>query len=144
MPGPELLLTTATSLYAGLCTLLLLILGALVSVQRRRHRVGVGTGGHAALELAVRVHANAAENIPLGLMLLLLVELGGAPALAVHAAGILFVAARVSHASGLGSSPGTTRRRLLGMAGTWGIMLVLALTAIVQFSTAALGQGSPL
>ncbi|MEO0422669.1 MAG: MAPEG family protein [Pseudomonadota bacterium] len=121
-----------TGLYAGLCTLLMLVLGARVSMNRRRHKVGVGTGGNRDLELAVRVHGNAVETIPVGLLLLLLFELNGAAVWAVHAAGAIFTIARISHASGLSSSAGVTQRRFLGMAATWSVMAVLAIALVVQ------------
>jgi uncharacterized membrane protein YecN with MAPEG domain len=128
-----------TSLYAGLVGALLVLLGLAVSLQRRRHRIGVGSGEQPALELAIRVHGNAAEHIPAALILLLLFELNGAPAIAVHAAGIVLVLARVAHASGLASSAGTTRRRFFGTAATWLLMLVLAIAIIGQYLIALFG-----
>ncbi|MEO0973316.1 MAG: MAPEG family protein, partial [Pseudomonadota bacterium] len=86
--------TLITSLYAALCTVLLIALGGRISMYRRRHRIGVGSGSNKDLELAIRAHGNAVETIPLGLLLLLLFEVNGAPHLAVHAFGAVFTAAR--------------------------------------------------
>ncbi len=121
-----------TSLYAGLCTVLMLVLGARVSMFRRRHKIGVGAGGNRDLELAIRVHGNAVETIPVGILLLLLFELNGAGAWAVHLAGALFTIGRISHASGLSTTAGVTMRRFLGMAMTWSMMGVLAVALLVQ------------
>lgn len=135
MPMQDLAFT-ATALYAAVSTLLFLFLGLMVSLERRRHGVGVGTGGHESLELAVRAHANATENIPLGLLLLLLFELNGGPALAVHAFGTLFVLSRLGHAFGLARSPGRTAGRFFGMLGTWAVMGLLAAALLVQYAGA--------
>lgn len=115
-----------TALYAGLLAILYLVLAGRVVAQRRRARVGLGTGGDTALERAVRVHGNFAEYVPLFLVLLLLAELGGAAGTFLHALGAAFFLARIGHALGLGQSSGTSRGRFLGTLVSWVVILVLA------------------
>lgn len=115
-----------TALYAGLLGLLYLALGGFVVAQRRRARVGLGTGGDTALERAVRVHGNFAEYAPIFLVLLLVAELGGASAGLLHGLGVAFVLARLGHAFGLGRSSGTSKGRFFGTLVTWVAILVLA------------------
>jgi uncharacterized membrane protein YecN with MAPEG domain len=116
-----------TSLYAALATLLLIGLAARIPRLRRRHQVGIGDGDRPDLALAVRVHANAAENIPVALLLLALLELqGGAPA-GLHAAGGTLLLGRILHARGLGRSRGVSHGRFWGMALTWLALLGMAL-----------------
>ena len=119
-----------TPLYAGLLAILYLVLGGLVVANRRRARVGIGSGGDTALERAVRVHGNFAEYAPLFLVLLLVAELGGGAAMLLHATGAAFFLARVAHAFGLGRSSGTSAGRFGGTFVTWSAILVLAVTNI--------------
>jgi uncharacterized protein len=116
-----------TALYAGLLGILYLVLCGAVVSNRRRARVGLGTGSDTALERAVRVHGNFAEYAPLFLVLLLLAELNQGTVILLHAAGAAFFLARVAHAYGLSQSSGTSRGRFVGTLVTWIAILVLAL-----------------
>lgn len=127
-----------TSLYAALATLLLIGLAARVPGLRRRHQVGIGDGDRPDLALAVRVHANAVENIPIALLLLALLEVQGGAAAGLHAAGATLLLGRILHARGLGRSRGATHERVWGMALTWlallgmtGWLLAMALVALL-------------
>ncbi len=58
--------------------LLLLVLAARVSAGRRRFRVGLGDGGNAELQRAIRVHANAVEwALPVLVLYLVVQRLAG-------------------------------------------------------------------
>ena len=116
-----------TSLYAGLAGLMLLVLAWLVVRARRRFNVALGVGTEPDMERAVRVHANFVEYVPLALLLMALAEANGTPAVAVHAAGILLLASRLLHAWGLSSVSGRSFGRFYGTAGTWLVVLLLAL-----------------
>jgi uncharacterized membrane protein YecN with MAPEG domain len=115
-----------TGIYAGLAGLMSLALAAGVVRARRRHKTSLGTGGEPAVEMAVRVHANFVEYVPLALLLMLLCELNGVGGATVHGAGIALLASRVLHAVGLGRSPGRSFGRFYGTAGTWLVMLALS------------------
>ncbi len=108
-----------TALYGALAALLLVYLSFLVVGLRQRHKVGVGTAGHADLERAVRVQANFTEYVPLALILMLLLELGGLPAWGLHLYGAVLMTARLLHAFGLGRSSGASPGRMAGTALTW-------------------------
>lgn len=118
---------TITALYGGLLGLLYLVLCWLVVSKRRNVKVGLGVGGNAALERAVRVHGNFAEYAPLFLVLLLLAELNGGPAALLHGLGAAFVLARIGHAFGLSRSSGASTGRFYGTLVTWIALLVVAL-----------------
>ncbi|MEZ5456226.1 MAG: MAPEG family protein [Lysobacteraceae bacterium] len=113
-----------TAIYAAGCALLILVLAARVVQARLRHRVGIGDAGHADLALRVRVHANAVEYVPLALLLILLLELGGTSALWIHALGGVLLFARLAHAIGLSTTSGTSPGRFVGTLLTWGVLLV--------------------
>jgi uncharacterized membrane protein YecN with MAPEG domain len=121
-----------TALYAGLLGLLYLLLCGFVVKQRRRAKVGLGTGGDTALERAVRVHGNFAEYAPIFLVLMLVAELGGGASGLLHGLGIAFVLARLGHAFGLGRSSGTSQGRFLGTLVTWVAIFVLAILNVWQ------------
>ena len=118
---------TITALYGGLLAILYLVLAGRVVAERRRAKVGLGTGGDAALERAVRVHGNFAEYAPLFLLLLLLAELNGAATPLLHAFGAAFLLARIGHAQGLSGRSGVSRGRFFGTLVSWVALLALAL-----------------
>ncbi len=121
-----------TGFYAGLLTVILLGLSIRVVMLRRRHHVGIGTGGHSSLELAVRAQANFCEYVPIALLLLLTLELTGSVAAPVlHVLGIMLVVGRVLHGFlGLNRSPGTSTGRFVGTLLTWLMMAGAALFVI--------------
>lgn len=118
-----------TALYASLLTLMFLGLAVRVSRLRRTHRIGVGNGEVPELALAVRVHGNFIEYVPLALLLLLLLELNGTAVAWLHAFGLLLLVGRILHAVGLGQSAGVSFGRFAGTVLTW---LLLAASALAN------------
>ncbi len=90
-----------TSIYASLSALLIVRLTLLVIKLRRKNRISVGDGGNEELQLAIRTHANAVEYIPITLLLLLMLELTGAPKILIHVLGSTLLIGRIIHAMGL-------------------------------------------
>jgi uncharacterized membrane protein YecN with MAPEG domain len=121
--------------YAGLLGLLLIALSAQVVLARRRYRVRLGAGTEEGMQQAIRVHANFVEYVPFAVLLLVLAEITGLPAAAVHGAGILLLASRLAHAFGLSRSPGRSFGRFYGTAGTW--LVILGLSLWLLWSTTA-------
>lgn len=121
-----------TATYAGLCGLLLLLLAALVVRARWKYRTGIGIGTEPGMERAVRVHANFVEYVPLALLLMLLGELNGIPVPWLHGCGVVLVSSRCLHAYGLGVSSGRSFGRFWGTAGTWAVILALAVALLVR------------
>jgi uncharacterized membrane protein YecN with MAPEG domain len=115
---------TITPLYAALAALILLVLSFRVIRLRRRLEIGLGTGGNAEMEQAVRSHGNFTEYTPIGLILLASAELSGAAAGWVQAIGILLIAGRALHAWGLAQSRGYSFGRAGGVALTTTAMLI--------------------
>lgn len=110
---------TVTAIYAGAAGLLLVLLALRIPPLRYRLRQGLGDGGHAALERAVRIHGNATEHIPIALILLGLCEIQGGPAWLLHLIGGALLAGRLLHALGLARSDGASLPRLIGMVLTF-------------------------
>ncbi|MDZ7791163.1 MAG: MAPEG family protein [Xanthomonadales bacterium] len=126
---------TITMFYAGLLVLLYLALSLQVIRLRRTLQVGLGSGGNEVLDRAVRAHANFAEYVPLGLLLLALIEIGtAAPGWLVHLLGLTLLVGRLMHGLiGLNRSSGYSVGRFWGTCLTW---LVFAAGAVIVIATA--------
>jgi uncharacterized membrane protein YecN with MAPEG domain len=106
--------------------LLLLGLAVLVVARRRSAKIGIGVRDDRELERRVRAHGNAAEYVPVALLLLLVAEMSGLGGTWLHAAGIALFGSRLAHAFGLTRSAGTSPGRLVGTLGTWIVILALS------------------
>jgi hypothetical protein len=78
----------------------------------------LGEGTDPMLLRRIRMHGNLAENAPLFLILLALVEMTGQWSAVLPYYAAAFVIARVSHALGLAISSGATPFRFVGVIGT--------------------------
>ncbi|MEZ5469440.1 MAG: MAPEG family protein [Lysobacterales bacterium] len=121
-----------TSIYAGLCGLLLLVLAFRVVQVRRAAKIGIGVSDNRLLERRVRIHANASEYVPIALILLALAEAGGIGAVFIHAAGAALFIARLLHAWGMSTSAGHSVGRFYGVLVTWLVILGLSLTLLIR------------
>lgn len=88
----------AAGLYAGLCMLIMFWLANETGRLRRGHKIAVGDGGNAHLARIMRGQANAAENMPLFLIMLAIAALAGMAPWLVHLLGLAFTLARALHA----------------------------------------------
>jgi uncharacterized membrane protein YecN with MAPEG domain len=87
-----------TPLYAALAAVILIVLALRVIGARRGHSVAIGDGADEDLARRIRAHGNFAEYTPLALVLILLLELGGAPAWQLHPLGAALILGRIVHA----------------------------------------------
>ena len=116
-----------TLLYAGLTGLLVLLLGLNVSRARGR-TVGVTTPLPPELVRPVRAHGNAAEWVPLGLVLLLALELSGtAGSGTLHLLGGGLFLGRLLHAAGV---LGRTKLSLAGATLNYLVVAVLGVRVL--------------
>lgn len=118
---------TITPIYVALLALLLLLLSARIILYRREKKLSLGDEGDRQLLKRMRAQANCAEYAPMGLLLLLVAELQGAPAVALHVLGLTLLAGRVLHGIGLSSNPQNMTLRQIGMALTLGMIGLTAL-----------------
>lgn len=124
---------TITGFYAGILTLIYLALAVRIIRLRWKHRIGLGTGEAADLNVAVRIHGNFIEYVPLALILFAMMEVQSAPAGLLHGLGIALVIARLSHAVGLTRSAGVSLPRTIGVLTTFAVLLLAAGYGIGQF-----------
>lgn len=120
-----------TSIYTALAILLLLVLAARVVQTRRGEKIGLGDGNNPQLQRRVRAHANAVENLPIALLGLLLLELGGFHGWLLHVLGALLITSRVLHALGVSRRSGVSFGRFWGMLGTWLVLLAMAVLLLL-------------
>ncbi|MEJ6398405.1 MAPEG family protein [Yoonia sp. 208BN28-4] len=123
-------MVTITSLYAAPLAVIFLALSFRVIAFRRGNRVSLGDADNPDLRQRVRGQANFVEYAPFGLILLALVELQGAPALALHALGLMLLVGRLLHAICFWQHPMPFKLR------TWGMLLttgMIGLTAVGLF-----------
>ncbi len=114
-----------TPLYAAVAALMLISLSVRVIGMRRRRRVSIGDGEDEILARRIRAQGNFIEYVPMALVLLLLLELGGASAWLLHGLGIALLAGRLVHAWSLAAHNGTGR--IIGMGLTFGVLVVAAI-----------------
>ena len=123
--------TAATASFVGVFQMILTLF---VAFGRGKYRTSLGDGGHPALLTRIRVHGNLAENAPLFLILLAIVEASGQwPAQVPYfAAG--FILARLSHVAGLNIGPGANPFRFVGVVGTVVAIVGLSVLLLVSLS----------
>ena len=121
---------TVTPLYAGMLTLVYLVLTVRVVRYRRGNQISLGDQGDSQMAKRVRVHGNWAEYAPLVMILLLITELQGAPALVLHLIGAAFLIGRICHAVGVSQTPQIMPLRVVGMVLTISVMILTSLGLI--------------
>jgi len=110
-------------------------LGNRIGMLRHRHKISVGTGGNELLERRMRAQLNFAENVPLVLILLALIEAAGKGGAWLAPVGAAFMLGRVLH--GLGMDGGSMEwGRAVGTLATFLAEIGLAIVAVLI----ALGQ----
>lgn len=112
--------------YAAILTLLYVALSIRTLRLRRTLRIAIGDAGNERMLRAMRVHSNFAEYVPLGLIMIYLMEsLGGQPLL-VHGLCLCLLTGRAAHAFGVSRLKEDYRFRVAGMALTFTTLIVSA------------------
>lgn len=114
-----------TLAYAGFFALLAVLLANQVLFVRLRP----GSPDWKA-QATMRVQANFVENVPLALVLLFLLEVGGIGSTAVHTLGVALVTCRVLHAWGMSRNAGANYPRLIGAQGTFLLLSVMGVAGL--------------
>ena len=125
-----------TGITAALLGLLHVILAGYVIASRLKNGVSLGDGGNYELNQRIRMHGNLAENAPIFLILLGLVELTGAHPLIVGCLGPAFFVCRLSQAFGLSPAQpaGTNPFRFAGTSGSFICQIILAVTLLLTLA----------
>ncbi|MFT2215066.1 MAPEG family protein [Rhizobium giardinii] len=113
-----------TSIFAAFFAVALVVLSFQISVQRLKVGDMIGESADEVLRRRIRAQGNFIEYVPLGVMLLGLVEVQVAPSVAVIAIGMILAIGRGLHAIGMLSASGPVRG--FGMIFTYLALLVSA------------------
>ncbi len=124
-----------TPIYAALLGFIIITLALKVVYTRRSKRIGLGSKGDKELTHKMRIHANAIEYIPIAIILMAFVEIGGANIYWVNASGFLLVIGRLLHAYGFGKSIGISFGRFYGTLMTW--LVIIANATYILFDRLA-------
>jgi uncharacterized protein len=122
-----------TGLYAALAALLIVVLAIRVVAYRRTAKIGLGDGDNPEMRKRIRAHGNAVEYFPIGLLLLLILELNQTAPILLHVFGILLIVGRLLHAWGVSHHSGLSFGRMIGVIVTFGLLAVMALLLLWQF-----------
>jgi len=114
-------------LYAGLNTLILLWIATATGQLRAKHKVSIGDGGVLHLTRILRGHANAMENVPMALILMLIMAGLHTPIFVLNGFGIMLTIGRFFHAMHFIKEDAPVWQRALGATTS---MLVLTLGAL--------------
>ena len=112
-----------TVLYASLLALWFVILSARVIQYRGSHSIDLGDGDDPAMLRRIRGHGNFVDYTPIVLILMALLEVGGASTELLHIVGGLLLIGRLAHGWALSFTDGNALARSGG--------IVLTLTALV-------------
>jgi uncharacterized membrane protein YecN with MAPEG domain len=122
-----------TLLYACVFAIFALALSFRVGAVRGKSGISILVGEPQNMELAerVRAHQNFLEYVPLFLIVMGAVELSGGSANWLHGAAVLMLIGRVGHAIGLKHDNMSHKGRLVGMLGTIGATLIVAIYGLI-------------
>ena len=98
-----------------------------IVILRRRLKVSLGDGGHLILTHAIRGFGNFMEYVPLGLVMLLGLEVIQAPVWFLHLCGGLLLVGRVAHSTAFMRETISFNARVVGMTLTWLALIVSSL-----------------
>jgi uncharacterized membrane protein YecN with MAPEG domain len=131
---------TITGLTAASLALLLVFLSVTTIRMRMKHSAAFGDAGQHDLTSAIRAHGNLTEYAPIGLILIGLLEIGGAHHIALAITAAAFVLARVLNAKGLFNEPGPPGpARSVGIVMTLAILLGMAVWLLVRIHVPDMG-----
>ena len=126
-----MMITLAT---AGILGLIYLVLSGNVSWARQKVGINVGDGGGRPeaepLVVAMRMHANFGEYVPLALILLGSIELAGGGHTLLVILALLLVLGRLAHPFGM-TRPAPNPFRAAGALLTWAVILIASLWALI-------------
>jgi len=122
--------------YSSLLIALIVFLAYRVTLFRRGEGIALGDATASnAMKRAVRAHANAIENIPVSLILLLMLELNQLAPWLLHLFGFVLLVGRLAHAWGLSRRTGPSTGRFYGTLMTWLCLACMLLVNILLVLT---------
>lgn len=122
---------SVTALYAAFFAIMFAALRIHVSILRGKYDVSILHDNKMDLALRIRRHGNFNENVPYAIVLMLIAEALGTPALWIHVMGLALVVSRVFHVISLDVENTASPLRIIG-----GIIATAAMILNVGFIVA--------
>ena len=122
---------TVTLLYASLLAFWFVILSVRVIRYRGTASISLGDGGNPELQRRIRGHGNFVDYAPLALILMGLLELGGADQISLHVVGALLLVGRFAHGWALSFTEGNAFGRTGGMVLTLAAIIIAAVRGLI-------------
>lgn len=120
-----------TIIFAAIFGLLHVVFTLRVGGYRFRNKISLGDGGDSELLKRIRAHGNFTENVPIGLLLILLNELNGLAENYVITLASVFLIARLMHYITIVSTILPFACRPISMVLTLGTIAVSAILLLV-------------
>lgn len=114
-------------IYAALNTMILMWLAVATGQLRTRYKVLIGDGGVPHMIRILRGHANAVENIPVMMVLLIIAAALGTPVYVLHLLGVVFTVGRAIHALHFIAEHGARWQRTTGFGLSFLALLLAAI-----------------
>ena len=125
-------------LYIIISALIIGYLALTVIKARRKYKIRAGDGDIQELQFAIAAHSNAVENLPIGMLLLVALELNTASLLVIHLLGLALMVGRVIHAKAM--LVDNLKYRVIGMQITFFTLVVMVAMNVVYLPYAKLIQ----
>lgn len=124
------MIPTTTLIFAACAALVNLWLGIRCGRIRSTAKISHGDGGNVLLQRRMRAQLNFAENTPLVVILVLLLEVSLNHPLWLTIIAIVYIAVRICHALGMDAESDSVLR-MIGTAGTMLITIGLVVMALL-------------
>jgi uncharacterized membrane protein YecN with MAPEG domain len=125
-----------TAFYLAILALIYAVLALQVARLRRDNRVLFGDADNGRLRIAIRVHANFIEYVPIIALLVALLEMSGMSPTRVHLLMGALLLSRLLHPMGMAARPGTWQfnaGRICAMLLTLAVLVAAAISALIRF-----------
>ncbi len=125
-----------TAFYLAILALIYAVLALQVARLRRDNLVLFGDADNGRLRIAIRVHANFIEYVPIITLLVALLEMAGMPPARVHLLMGGLLLARLLHPMGMSARPGTWQfnaGRVGGILLTIAVLVAAAISGLLRF-----------
>ena len=125
-----------TAFYLAFLVLMYAVLALSVAGLRQRNLASFGDADNSTLRIAIRVHANFIEYVPIITLLVALLEMSGSPPTRVHLLMGALVLSRLLHPFGMASRPGTLQFNICRVGGilvTIALLVSTGITALIRF-----------
>ena len=116
-----------TPIYAAILALIFVFLSVRTLRFRQKKKIIIGSDNDQELARAVRAHSNFAEYVPIGLILIYMLEAQTESTVLIHVLGIVLIAGRLIHAYGISQTTENIRFRVAGMALTFACIISASL-----------------